>query len=92
MMGMVYETSKLHPTKGINYRGHDLYEIREKAPKAVPGGEPTPEGVLWLMLTGDYPTQKEYEEFVKVFHQREKLTEEEENIIKSFPCTMHPMT
>jgi citrate synthase len=56
MMGLVYETSKLHPTEGINYRGHNLYEIREKGPKAIPGGEPTPEGALWLMLTGEYPT------------------------------------
>jgi citrate synthase len=28
MMGMLYETSKLHHIDGINYRGKDLYEIR----------------------------------------------------------------
>lgn len=25
MPGMMYETSKLHPVNGINYRGYDLY-------------------------------------------------------------------
>lgn len=29
MPGMMYETSKLHPVNGINYRGYDLYQIRE---------------------------------------------------------------
>lgn len=38
MLGLVYETSKLHPVNGISYRGHDLFEIRKKAP-TVPGGK-----------------------------------------------------
>ena len=37
MMGLLYETSKLHPINGINYRDLDLYQIRDEAPKA-PGG------------------------------------------------------
>jgi citrate synthase len=55
--GMLYETSKLHPIDGIEYRGHDLFKIRENAPKTVPGGQPIPEGVLWLLLTGEYPNE-----------------------------------
>ena len=35
MPGMLYETSKLHPTEGIRYRGMDLFTIRDKAPKTV---------------------------------------------------------
>ncbi|MFS8160170.1 MAG: hypothetical protein ACMG6E_08160 [Candidatus Roizmanbacteria bacterium] len=27
MLGMIYQTSKLHPTMGINYRGHDLQSL-----------------------------------------------------------------
>lgn len=38
MPGMLYETSKLHPTEGIEYRGMDLFKIRELAPKTIPGG------------------------------------------------------
>ena len=55
--GMLYETSKLHNMNGITYRGYDLFQIRELAPKTVPGGQPIPEGVLWLLLTGEMPTK-----------------------------------
>ena len=92
MMGLVYETSKLHPVQGINYRGHDLFEVRKQCPSAVPGGEPTPEGALWLLLTGDYPSKSEYEQFVQEFHRRSVLTAEQEHLIKQFPKDMHPMT
>ena len=61
--GMLYETSKLHPTDGIEYRGHDLFSIREKAPKTVPGGQPIPEGILWLLLTGEFPSELEINDF-----------------------------
>ena len=37
MMGMIYETSKLHPINGITYRDKNLYEIRDQSPRA-PGG------------------------------------------------------
>lgn len=55
MMGLLYETSKLHPINGINYRELDLYQIRDQAPKCKDGGQPLPEGVLWLLLTGEFP-------------------------------------
>jgi len=32
MLGLLYETSKLHPVNGINYRDHDLYEVRKLCP------------------------------------------------------------
>ena len=63
MMGLVYETSKLHPIQGINYREKDLYEIKDQAPKAPGGLEPLPEGVLWLLLTGEFPNEQEMKQF-----------------------------
>jgi citrate synthase len=63
MPGMLYETSKLHPMDGIEYRGMDLYKIREKAPKTIKGGQPIPEGVLWLLLTGEFPNESEMNAF-----------------------------
>lgn len=92
MPGMVYETSKLHPVDGINYRGYDLYAIREKAPKSVPGGQPIPEGVLWLLLTGELPSDSEIKDFKEDLYKRGELSAEEEKLIKSFPSHMHPMT
>lgn len=92
MPGMVYETSKLHAMDGIQYRGYDLFKIRELAPKTVPGGQPIPEGVLWLLLTGEFPTDSEIKDFKEEMFKRGELTAEEEKLIKSLPKDMHPMT
>ena len=90
--GMLYETSKLDAMEGIKYRGHDLFEIRKMAPKTVSGGQPIPEGVLWLLLTGEYPNESEIKELKEEMFKRGQLTAEEEKLIKSFPKNMHPMT
>jgi len=42
----------------------------------VPGGEPTPEGVLWLFLTGDYPSASEFKEFKEELFKRGRLTDD----------------
>lgn len=92
MPGMLYETSKLHPLHGIEYRGYDLFQIRDQAPKTVEGGQPIPEGVLWLLLTGQFPTDQEVSNFKDELYARGALTTEEEKLIRSLPKDMHPMT
>jgi len=64
-MGLLYETSKLHHHHGINYRGHSLPDIIKNCPKAKGGFEPIPEGILWLLLTGDFPSESETKEFIE---------------------------
>ncbi len=51
--GLLWETSLLDPEEGIRFRGYSIPELQEKLPAAKPGGEPLPEGLLWLLLTGD---------------------------------------
>lgn len=92
MAGLLYETSKLHPIQGINYREKDLYEIKEQAPRAEGGREPLPEGVLWLLLTGEFPDEQELKDFQLELYQRGQLSKEEERLIQAFPKDMHPMT
>jgi citrate synthase len=92
MTGMLYETSKLDAIQGINYREKDLFEIRESAPRAPEGTEPLPEGILWLLLTGDFPDENEIVDFQNELFKRGKLTADEEKLIRSFPANMHPMT
>ena len=69
-------TSKLHPIDGIKYRGMDLFTIKEQAPKTIPGGQPIPEGVLWLLLTGEFPSESEMKEFKEDMFIRGQLTAE----------------
>ena len=90
--GMHYETSKLDANEGIAYRGHSLREVQAKGPKTIPGGEPIPEGVLWLLLTGQFPSESEIKDFKEELYQRGSLTAEQEQLIKSFPKDMHAMT
>jgi len=90
--GMLYETSKLNPESGITYRGKDLFTIRKEGPKSVPGGQPIPEGALWLLLTGEFPSESEITAFKEDIFKRGELTNQEETLIKAFPKEMHSMT
>lgn len=53
MQGLLWETSLLDPEEGIRFRGYSIPELQQKLPGAKPGGEPLPEGLLWLLLTGE---------------------------------------
>ncbi|KAJ0792790.1 putative citrate synthase [Helianthus annuus] len=52
MTGLLWETSLLDPDEGIRFRGLSIPECQKVLPAAKPGGEPLPEGLLWLLLTG----------------------------------------
>ncbi|MCJ7498239.1 MAG: citrate (Si)-synthase, partial [candidate division Zixibacteria bacterium] len=54
---MVWETSLLDPMEGIRFRGYSIPEVREKLPKADGTEEPLPEGIFWLLLTGELPSK-----------------------------------
>lgn len=38
--------------QGIRFRGLSIPECQKVLPAAKPDGEPLPEGLLWLLLTG----------------------------------------
>lgn len=50
---MLWETSLLDADEGIHFRGYSIPAIQAKLPAAIPGGQPLPEGLMWLLLTGD---------------------------------------
>lgn len=53
VQGMLWETSLLDAEEGIRFRGYSIPELQATLPGAQPGGEPLPEGLLWLLLTGE---------------------------------------
>ena len=61
-------------------------------PSAKPGGEPVPEALLWLLLTGEMPTQAQTAAVTAELHSRSHVPATVEHIIKHFPKGMHPMT
>src|SRR5512134_2236152 len=58
---MVTETSAVDPQEGIRYRGFTIPELQQRLPKASGGEQPLPEGVLWLLLTGEIPSAADVE-------------------------------
>jgi len=89
---MIYETSLLDSDEGIRFRGLTIPEVQQKLPKASGGAEPLPEGLLWLLLTGEVPTQAQVQELSADLANRNKVPEWVLKLLKSLPPDMHPMT
>ena len=50
-------------------------ELQAKLPKAENGAQPLPEGVFWLLLTGDVPTPAQVAEVTSSWRANENLPE-----------------
>src|SRR5919199_678163 len=68
--GLVTETSLLDAQEGIRFRGYSIPELREKLPTAKGGDEPLPEGLFYLMLIGELPTEQEANEITNIWQRR----------------------
>jgi len=89
---MVWETSALDPIEGIRFRGFTIPELRDKLPKAPGGEEPLPEGIFYLLLTGDLPTNEDVQEITREWQKRGELPKYLVDTLNSLPVDMHPMT
>lgn len=78
--------------QGIRFRGHTIPELQKTLPAAVPGGEPLPEGLIWLLMTGEVPTKEQAASLTDELHSRAKLPQYVVDAINSFPRHMHPMS
>ncbi|MFQ5335074.1 MAG: citrate (Si)-synthase, eukaryotic [Flavobacteriales bacterium] len=90
--GMVTETSKLDPEEGIRFRGYSIPELREKLPKAPGGLEPLPEGIFYLMLLGELPTDEEVHNVSNNWARRAIVPNHVFKALDQLPPTTHPMT
>uniref|UniRef100_A0A6U7YHS9 Citrate synthase n=1 Tax=Eutreptiella gymnastica TaxID=73025 RepID=A0A6U7YHS9_9EUGL len=92
---MLWETSLLDAEEGIRFRGHTIPDLQKALPSfsgPAGAGEPTPEGLIWLLLSGNIPTKEEEASLTAEFHKRGELPAEVEALMRSLPTTMHPMT
>ncbi|CAG9463658.1 unnamed protein product [Pedinophyceae sp. YPF-701] len=90
--GMLWETSMLDPELGIEFRGHTIPELQEKLPKAIPNGEPLPEGLLWLLLTNEIPTAAQAAAVSAELRARAGLPKRAVDVLNALPTSVHPMT
>ena len=56
-----YEGSKLDAFKGITFRGYDIPTVAKNSIKAKGGDEPLPEVMLYLLMTGKFPNQQQFD-------------------------------
>jgi citrate synthase len=89
---IVTETSALDPFEGIRFRGYNIPQLQEKLPKAPGGEEPLPEGLFWLLLTGDLPTEDNVNEVTEEWRKRGDLPDYLIKIMDAVPDDTHPMT
>lgn len=92
MTGLITETSKLDPEEGIRFRGYSIPELREKLPKAHNGTEPVPEGIFYLMLMGELPTEEDINEMTNNWARRSIVPRHVFDTLDSLPANTHPMT
>jgi citrate synthase len=92
MIGMVTETSKLDAEEGIRFRGYTIPELRAKLPKAPGGTEPLPEGIFYLMLVGELPTQDDVSFITNEWIKRSVVPKHVFDVIDKLPLDTHPMT
>jgi len=90
--GLITETSLLDANEGIRFRGFSIPELREKLPKAEGGSEPLPEGLFYLMLVGDVPTQEHAEHISATWARRSHVPNYVFDVIEALPVSAHPMT
>jgi len=92
MTGLVTETSLLDAQEGIRFRGYSIPELRAKLPRVPGGSEPLPEGLFYLMLIGELPTEEDVHHVTSVLQRRSHVPNHVFDTIEALPVTAHPMT
>ncbi|HNQ12957.1 MAG TPA: citrate (Si)-synthase, eukaryotic [Bacteroidia bacterium] len=92
VIGMVTETSKLDSEEGIRFRGYSIPELREKLPKAKGGVEPLPEGIFYLMLIGELPSDDDAADVSNQWARRSHVPKHVFDVLDRLPVTTHPMS
>ncbi|MDE3254922.1 MAG: citrate (Si)-synthase, eukaryotic [Bacteroidota bacterium] len=90
--GLVTETSLLDSNEGIRFRGFSIPELRDKLPKIENGNEPLPEGLFYLMLVGELPSQEDVDHISATWARRSHVPNHVFDVIEALPVATHPMT
>ena len=88
---LITDISYLDPYEGIRYRGYTLPEVFEKLPKPKGSNMPCVEGLFYLLLTGDIPTESQVADVIYDSVNRRQLPKYVYEVIDAFPNNSHPM-
>jgi len=88
---LVWEGSVLDAEEGIRFRGRTIPESQEQLPKAAGGEEPLPEGLFWLLLTGEVPSEQQVHDLSADWAARSDIPKFVQELIDRCPTDLHPM-
>lgn len=88
---MVWDTSQLDAIEGIRFRGYSIPELKKLLPSAEDDAQPLPEGLFYLMLTGDLPTQEDVAFITAEWRKRAEVPAATYAVLDSLPTDTHPM-
>jgi citrate synthase len=92
IVALLTDTSKLDPEEGIRFRGYSIPDLRAKLPKISPDGEPLPEGLFYLMLIGELPSEQDVAFISKDWSRRAQgIPDHVFDVINGLPKSAHPM-
>lgn len=90
---MLWETSELDANEGIRFRGYSIPELKKVLPKRKNGGkEPLPEGLFWLMLVDEIPTEDQVEWLSNEWEKRAVIPQSTYDVLNALSDDTHPMT
>ncbi|EGR34195.1 mitochondrial citrate synthase, putative [Ichthyophthirius multifiliis] len=96
--GLMSDLSRCDPWKGIMFRNYSIPQLKEFLPKYDSKHheqnklEPLPEGIFWLLMTGELPNQQQVESIKKEWQHRGVLDKSVVDYILSLPQELHSMT
>ena len=83
--GLVTETSLLDAQEGIRFRGFTIPELQVSLPKAPGGDEPLPEGLFYLMMVGEIPTNEDVKAITSNWQRRSHVPSHVFPVIDALP-------
>ncbi|KDQ60691.1 hypothetical protein JAAARDRAFT_31666 [Jaapia argillacea MUCL 33604] len=92
LKAMLWEASVLDPNEGIRFHGLTIPDCQKQLPAAPGGKEMLPESMLWLLLTGQIPSEAQVRQLSAELAEKGELPAYVEKLIDSLPPTLHPMT
>lgn len=92
MQALICETSKLDPEEGIRFRGYSIPELQKLLPAYPGASEPLPEGLFYLILMNELPTDDDVRRVSNNWARRAIVPPHVFKAIDALPSHTHPMT
>lgn len=89
---LITETSELDAMEGIRFRGYSIPELKKLLPKAAGDTEPLPEGIFYLMLVNEIPTEADVAALTQAWRERSEVPAHVFAALDALPTSTHPMT